>query len=380
MVDKGWSNIDFQLNKQFWKYWGPEAALPFRIDNLVELQNVLADRAGINSSLYGTTLKHAMTLGRLDADHDDDIVVSPGKIEKTKTTIMSLTPALGFQIIREEPELVSVERDGRYVDIRSSPLSLARTIPAQIHGAHLAVAENYAELLDDKYGEGKWRQPAVIPISNEGRPNSSHTMKSRLSKTIAKISSNAANRPKVEGFHSSLLSEAEFLALEIDAPDALNWDWRGSHLERIFRSGETLAGALDRLRNVSASTLLAATKEIDTSVAFPEPMNISRRFWRSGSNHFVYPFIYGLRHRVVPYAASNLYILSKKRPFLYTKEYFESLPQMTAPEIVSFLDANPIELSGNCLSSGRHRATAMLGRLWRGEGYLPMRAQRQIGR
>ncbi len=164
------------------------------------------------------------------------------------------------------------------------------------------------------------------------------------------------------------LTEKEFLALRIDLPDALNWQWREPHWLAVFKPGETFAEARDRLKD----TRLPEGVAPDTSVEFDEPMAFSRKFWKSGNNSLLAPLHYGYRHLVVPYEATNLYINRKIQPPLFSATYYQSLPLMTEEEIADFLSDNPIEITDGAVTSGRHRATAMLGRLLRGEPYVPM--------
>ena len=47
---------------------------------------------------------------------------------------------------------------------------------------------------------------------------------------------------------------------------------------------------------------------------------------------------------------------------------------MNDNEIKKMLKKNPLEITGKGFSSGRHRACAMIGRLIRGEPYIPIYA------
>ena len=86
---------------------------------------------------------------------------------------------------------------------------------------------------------------------------------------------------------------------------------------------------------------------------------------------FAAPVLYGFRHLVMPYRGANLYINRGLSPSLFSSQYFESLAQMTDEEIELFLSLHPLEVTDDYLTSGRHRASAMLGRLLRGEPYIP---------
>jgi hypothetical protein len=169
------------------------------------------------------------------------------------------------------------------------------------------------------------------------------------------------------------LSEEQFLDLKIDDDDAVNWVLRGGHTEALVKRGETFREARDRLIESNAfQTYQDFTNEIDTSKAFSEPMNLSLRFWSTGNNLFLYPAIFGFRHLVMPYNGANLYINAGIKPNIYTASYFDNLPKMNDNEIENFLASNPLEVTNQAFTSGRHRACAMLGRLVKGQTYIPI--------
>ncbi len=54
-----------------------------------------------------------------------------------------------------------------------------------------------------------------------------------------------------------------------------------------------------------------------------------------------------------------------------TKEYYDSLPEMTDEELAIFQRNNPVEFTENYIKHGYHRAVAMIGRLIKGQSYIP---------
>ena len=54
-----------------------------------------------------------------------------------------------------------------------------------------------------------------------------------------------------------------------------------------------------------------------------------------------------------------------------TKEYYESLPKMTDRQIAIALKENPVDFDERYIKHGYHRGVAMIGRLIRGESYIP---------
>ena len=54
-----------------------------------------------------------------------------------------------------------------------------------------------------------------------------------------------------------------------------------------------------------------------------------------------------------------------------SKDYYEQLQSMTDSEIAELLQADPVEFDNGFIKHGTHRAYAMIGRLIRGESYIP---------
>lgn len=381
-----WGRVDFSHNKSFWNRWGHGAALPFRIRNLVAVQSALRDNL-IASSLFGGTLRDAFHLGALAPDHDDDLIVSDDDFLKLPKIGIPALEALGFSVIRNTPSILSVLRDGRYIDIHPFDQWPIETVEFLLHGSSMQMHVKSAEILEEKYGPSDPNR--LVPGESRTRAH----LKSGLQKAtelarhgrvspvgmLLRVSRELRRRLrlKISQKHRSgqlvLLTREDFLQLKIDADSAGNWAWRGQHLRAICNEGETFDDVLAR-KAVEKPQRPSDIVETPLDRAVEEPVSLSRSFWKRGNNFFYYPFLYGFRHQVLPYHAANLYILSGQRPMLYSAEYFESLPAMTESEIRSFLRSNPIEITNGAVTSGRHRAAAMLGRLHRGEVYIELAA------
>ena len=112
-------------------------------------------------------------------------------------------------------------------------------------------------------------------------------------------------------------------------------------------------------------------RETDMSNPFEEPLNLNIKFWNSGNNYFFNCLRFGFRKNVVPYKEANQYIKEFKTPMLYSADYYRSLEPMTDKEIEHFLKENPIGIKEGVAVHGIHRVAAMIGRLARGEKYIP---------
>ena len=64
-------------------------------------------------------------------------------------------------------------------------------------------------------------------------------------------------------------------------------------------------------------------------------------------------------------------ITSEQRNKTLTPEYYQSLDKMSNDDILKFNKQNPMNFNPTCIKHGTHRAYAMIGRLIRGEKYIP---------
>ena len=73
----------------------------------------------------------------------------------------------------------------------------------------------------------------------------------------------------------------------------------------------------------------------------------------------------------IPYSEANKFISNDKNNLnLYSTKYYESLKTMNEEELRTFLKDNPIEVTNNCVTSGKHRVYAMIGRIAKGKDSL----------
>ena len=381
-----WSHVEFSLNNAFWHRWGHDAALPFRIANLVEIQKHFSDNS-VSSWLHGGTLRDGAT-GQLSPDHDDDLRVKCADVDVLQSLVEQHLVPNGFEIVRKSEEILSVFRYGLYVDLH--PFSEERqTLEVSVHGHSLVIPSDFKEVLQEKYGDSSlrpvdpfltrmhrrltFRQAVLRRTLVQALRNPSDFLSTLLT-LLAKWIRASSKKNREKSSSSRELTLEEFLSLRIDEEDSINWSWRGRHMRALYMEEETLRETLNRLgARVNREEFQIVETELSRPV--PEPLHLSYEFWNRGDNYFLYPFLYGYRHLVVPYHAANLWITWIGDPMLYSAEYFESLVPMSDAEIRTFLRNNPIELVGNSVVSGRHRVSAMLGRLFREEGYIPIFAR-----
>ncbi len=85
--------------------------------------------------------------------------------------------------------------------------------------------------------------------------------------------------------------------------------------------------------------------------------------------------LYGWRKEVIDTDAykktGNSEISLEERNKTLSPEYYQSLEKMADEEIYNFNKNNPVEFDGDTIRHGTHRVYAMIGRLIRGEKYIP---------
>lgn len=382
MKNQMWTEVEFSVNSAFWQRWGYEASLPFRTKNIADLQNIFAADS-IDSWLIDNLVDEAEPKVLPQSDHDV-LMVNMRNTLALRNWAEDKLLETGFSIVRVSERLLSVVRYGRCTDICPSNESLPRITRVMFHGAPMRV-HGTEPLLHEKQ--------TTTPRGGSGKSPRSNTTTSPVLQHISWFVSNpgrfvtanwwanllifGSQKLLAQGTRNSSvvkkLSLEEFLSLQIDEEGSVNWSWRANHMEALYREGETLRATLARLKK-NAGLDLNRIVETKLESCVPEPTNLSYEFWRTGNNFFVYPFLYGYRHLVMPYHAANLYISYIGVPILYSAAYFEDLKPMSETEIEKFLRRNPISITGNSVTAGRHRISAMLGRLHRGEKYLPVYA------
>jgi hypothetical protein len=355
-----WCAEDFRINKAFWASYPNSAAKPIRHANLALFFAIVPTST---SALFGKTLKNSVECFELLNDHDDDIITT-----MTKDTVKDLCLKAGFNIIRESDQYISIERFNRYIDIHFTNDNF--TSSAQIvDGQSYPVPSFYQNYLQEKYYKRPGNRIGVFfEKAARGIRKPKQSFKTIIKKAVRTIRST----PKTS--KSSEISEQEFLNLKIERDEAINWTWRISHMKPFLEKNEKpkVYEIIEKLRLEKSSKFVSSIIETDNSSAHLEPIHLNKRFWSAGNNYYYNPYAFGYRHNVMPYLHSNLYINTINKPNLFGSDYYRSLTPMSDDEIMKFLAKSPIEIQSGSICSGRHRVYAMIGRIVRGEKYIPM--------
>ncbi len=173
------------------------------------------------------------------------------------------------------------------------------------------------------------------------------------------------------------ISLKKFLKLKIESVDSINWNLRSQHLNLITQNKKNIKiFEIIEFFKVEENFKRIKGKVIDSNLSnlIEEPVHLSRGFWDLGNNYFINPIIYEFKKNVLPYKKSNEYIANKDMNILFSQKYYEGLDDMSDNEIEEFLKENPIEITKDYLTSGRHRVCAMIGRLVNNKKYISIYA------
>ena len=193
-----------------------------------------------------------------------------------------------------------------------------------------------------------------------------------FSQLANRLDANEINRGEVYP-----LNKSAFLNLRIEPKLSPNWIMRRKHLD-IVSNNRKYTKVKDIVKYFkNKENLENARKQINETInlnIYDEPISHNKLFWNSGNNYFINNLLYGFRKNVTSYADANNYIRNQNKPNLYSKEYYESLEKMSDIEVKNFFIENPIEVTNNCVTSGKHRMYAMIGKLINDESYITIYA------
>ena len=100
------------------------------------------------------------------------------------------------------------------------------------------------------------------------------------------------------------------------------------------------------------------------------PRHLDREFWDNGDSYFLNCIAAGFRKNINNYENMK-FMLDENNQVNFSIEYYTNQKKMDRKDIQRLLKENPIYISKGCISSGRHRVSAMIGRLISGEDYIP---------
>ena len=120
---------------------------------------------------------------------------------------------------------------------------------------------------------------------------------------------------------------------------------------------------------------LKTVKEVIEYYKNPTHLNIQKTKMQENNWEYFNCLLYGFRKNVldtdIHKTQGGPEISAEERNKILTPEYYQNLEKMSEDEILDFNKSNPINFDLDQINHGTHRAYAMIGRLIRGEKYVP---------
>ena len=175
------------------------------------------------------------------------------------------------------------------------------------------------------------------------------------------------------------MSREQFLECGVMDANPLNKLVRQAHFD-VFQLGEDQLTVGHIVRSVSDQRKW--TSIMDHAVQ-PErrtlnnfPLHLNLDFWSNGNSYFLNVLRAGFREGVIAYEDRKLWESLTSVPFSY--DYYSHCKPMEEGAIARLLKDKPLTIRKGALASGRHRVFAMIGRLARGEAYIPIYIDRLV--
>lgn len=120
---------------------------------------------------------------------------------------------------------------------------------------------------------------------------------------------------------------------------------------------------------------LKTVKEVVEYYKNPTHLNTQKTKMQENNWEYFNCLLYGFRKNVldtdIHKTQGGPEISAEERNRILTPEYYQGLEKMSEDEILDFNKSNPIGFDLDQINHGTHRAYAMIGRLIRGEKYVP---------
>ena len=178
---------------------------------------------------------------------------------------------------------------------------------------------------------------------------------------------------QARNFRYSKISREEFLNLKFKDDNILNNIVRKEHFNLItnnnkLKTNKQIIKYFFKNKNLQKTKNLA--KQPTKLKLRNIPRHLDRHFWENGNSYFFNNMITGFRKGVIDYSSLKDQ-QSDEDDIIFSNKYYQRKQYMSDLDIKKLLYDNPIEINFGSISSGRHRVSAMLGRLIEGKKYLP---------
>ena len=178
---------------------------------------------------------------------------------------------------------------------------------------------------------------------------------------------------KAHNFRYKKILKDEFLGLKFMDSNILNILVRKKHFYLItdnfkLKTNNEIINYLSEIKNFKI--ILNRSKQPATIKLGKMPRHLDRKFWNNGNSYFLNSLIAGFREGITDYSSLTKE-KDEKGNIVFSLAYYKSKNKMEESKIKRLLIENPINIHSGYILSGRHRVSAMIGRLIRGEKYIP---------
>ena len=361
-----WDELDHFLYYDFWHREGHDSSIEIRKKNLYEFKE-LTDKYKINFDITGDTLEYIVINSKLNTNSkSDNFSIN----YKEKDKFLNAVANSKFKLIDLNKRTAFLYRNNRLLRISFSKFLsyyINKKNELFLDDIELSYSTFNKNILYISLPFRKF----VYKLLNKIRV---FNLKMKNEKDFFFFS----RRLNIDDITRTSVYEMNlktFLNLKIENELSVNWLMRRKHLDIVTKNKENIK-VKEIIKYFSNKTNLTkkikSIKQTDNLKTYKEPISHNKSFWNSGNNYFINNLLYGFRKNVIPYSKANKYIKEVNKPNLYSKDYYESLEVMSDKEIKKFLEDNPIEVTNNSVTSGKHRVFAMINRLLEDKEYIPI--------
>ena len=291
-IIKYWDSLDFFLNKALWSHNGYEKSIKIRVNNLKKVSSIFNEE-GITFFLEGRTLENIVLYNKLLVkDHDDDIGILKKDITLLKENVIPKLLQLGFKIIRDNSDMISLIRNDRYIDICFFEKKDKNNFG---YGEKRFDQKYYLSLDRIKFEEEYFNIPNDCKKYLKLRYRNNKIIVRNILKIIrwsSKVPYKVFRRIKNLLFSREMyLSKSEFENLYVEQKNATNWRLRKPHMDLVTNGGEhvKIKDIINYFKeeNNFRNTL---NKVVETKMdhVFSDPIHLDRSFFFFWNNYFIY--------------------------------------------------------------------------------------------
>lgn len=360
-----WDEIDKFLYYDSWHLKGHRLSIPHRINN-IEYLNSLFEKQSIKFLCCDSTVVELIKYEQLkEDDYSDNFKVRRSDASK----VLSILRLSTFEIVENQKKFLTIFKENRIIKIKFTRDFYSSFFIKTVNNNLGVFSYSMIELM---------YQRAVAFVSFFVKKVYLYFKRRYLIVSKKFVNYLFYRRLHISAYKKPIvdLNYKTFMNLRIEPKQSVNWILRKGHLNLVTKNKKytKVKKIIYHLKKNKIENLLNNMVESDNRFVFEEPISHNKKFWTSGNNYFLNNIIFSFRKNVVEYQNANSYITQKTKPNLYSSKYYSSLEKMSEDEVAYFLEQNPIEVTNNAVTSGKHRVFAMIGWILEGNEYIPFKA------